>query len=252
MSNSPELARQISTLKQMIQKNNRIVFFGGAGVSTESGIPDFRSEWATEKTLKRYGLGPETILSLDFFRARPDVFYDYVASTLYAPDAKPNPAHLALARLEEEGKLLAVVTQNIDGLHQKAGSSRVFELHGTLETFFCQSCPRTYSLDEVVPTITPENPVPLCECGGILKPDVVLYQEGLPEAAITGAAEAIMEADMLIVAGTSLLVQPAASLVTLFRGRDLVIINKTPTPADSMASLVIHAPVGQVLGAAVS
>lgn len=251
MSNSPNLARQIETLKAMIAERGRIVFFGGAGVSTESGIPDFRSEWVTEKTRKRYGLTPETILSRDFFFDQPEVFYDYVRSTLYSPDALPNPAHLALARLEEEGKLLAVITQNIDGLHQKAGSKRVFELHGTLQTFVCPNCGKVSDADDVIPTVSDENPVPLCDCGNVLKPEVVLYQEPLPEAAIAGAAEAIMEADMLIVAGTSLVVQPAASLISLFQGRDLVIINKTPTPADRVASLVIHAPVGEVLQQAV-
>lgn len=238
-------------LKELIEGAENIVFFGGAGVSTESGIPDFRSDYTQTRTFEDFGLSPETILSADFFYSDPTTFYRYVKDMLYRPEAVPGPAHKALARLEEEGKLSAVVTQNIDGLHQKAGSSQVLELHGTLATYTCVDCGRGYAGAEVMAQLENGADLPECACGGLLKPDVVLYQEGLPEAALMGAAVAITEADLLIVAGTSLMVQPAASLVSLYEGEDLVIINKTPTPLDDVATLVIHGSVGKVLAAAV-
>ncbi len=238
-------------LKRLIDASQRIVFFGGAGVSTESGIPDFRSQRTQERTFKEFGLSPETILSADFFYANPQTFYRYVKDMLHRPDAKPGPAHLALAGLERDGKLSAIVTQNIDGLHQKAGNALVLELHGTLATYHCTDCNAAFGQAEVMTQLNDGADVPRCACGGLLKPDVVLYQEGLPQDALSGAARAISEADLLIIAGTSLMVQPAASLVSLYEGEDLVIINKTPTPLDDYATLVIHAPVGEVLSAAV-
>ncbi len=239
-------------LRRLIDASQRIVFFGGAGVSTESGIPDFRSHSSQERTLKEFGLSAETILSADFFYTNPIVFYRYVREMLYRPDAEPGPAHLALAQLERDGKLSAVITQNIDGLHQKAGNALVLELHGTLATYHCLDCGATHPQDAVMAQMMAGAQVPECSCGGLLKPDVVLYQESLPEDALTAAARVIADADLLIVAGTSLMVQPAASLVSLYEGEDLVIINKTPTPLDNYAALVIHAPVGDVLWGAVN
>lgn len=238
-------------LRQLIENAEDIVFFGGAGVSTESGIPDFRSDYTLSKTFEEFGLSPETILSADFFHADPGTFYRYVKGMLYRPDATPGPAHLALARLERAGKLSAVVTQNIDGLHQKAGNALVLELHGTLATYTCVDCGRTHVGADVMAQLENGADLPKCACAGLLKPDVVLYQEGLPEAAFGGAAAAISEADLLIVAGTSLMVQPAASLLSLYEGEELVIINNTPTPLDDVATLVFREPVGEVLWAAV-
>ena len=243
---------QVQQLRDLIHGAQRIVFFGGAGVSTESGIPDFRSESTQRRTFEQFGLSPETILSADFFDSHPDVFYRYVKEMLHRPDAEPGPAHLALAELEREGKLAAVVTQNIDGLHQRAGNTLVHELHGTLSSYHCTECGAPSTGDEAMAQLDAGATVPTCSCGGTLKPDVVLYQEALPEEALLGAAQAIAEADLLIVAGTSLMVQPAASLVSLYEGRDLVLINKTPTPLDQYATLVTNEPVGEVLAAAVA
>ncbi len=243
---------QLTRLRGILDESQRIVFFGGAGVSTESGIPDFRSEDSREKTMSAFGLYPETILSADFFWQDPQTFYRYVADFIYHPEARPNAAHRALAELEQEGKLEAVVTQNIDGLHQKAGSTKVWELHGTLQTFTCQSCASQADVENALAGEAGPNGVPLCECGGTFKPDVVLYQEALPENALVEAASAIELADTLIVAGTSLAVYPAAGLVPLFHGRNLVVINLSETPADARADLVIRAPVGEVLREAIA
>lgn len=242
---------QVNELAEILRQSERIVFFGGAGVSTESGLPDFRSESGRKATLEAFGMPPETILSADFFWSDPSTFYRYVKEFLYRPDAKPNAAHRALVRLEEAGKLLAIITQNIDGLHQLAGSRTVWELHGSLRVFRCVDCSRSYSMEEAVQQISEAAEPPVCECGNLLKPDVVLYQEGLPERALAEAAAAVQSADTLIVAGTSLAVYPAAGLVPLFTGKHLVVINLSETPADRGASLVIHEPVGQVLEIAV-
>jgi len=232
------------TLKELVQQSDNIVFFGGAGVSTESGIPDFRSETGIYNTIKRYKRSPEEILSHSFFVAHPDIFYDFYKSTMLYLDAKPNAAHLALARLEEMGKLKAVVTQNIDGLHQLAGSKRVYEVHGTVHRNYCMRCHEFYDTEYILKA----DGIPRCEkCGGMIKPDVVLYEEGLDEATIEGAVSAIRRADMLIVGGTSLAVYPAAGLIRYFRGDDLVVINKQPTPADGMATLLVNKPIGQAL-----
>ncbi len=234
-------------LKRMIDSAQKVVFFGGAGVSTESGLPDFRSQSTLEASLENFGHTPETILSADFFWANPKEFYRYVKEMLHRPNAKPGPAHQALAALEEEGKLTAVVTQNIDGLHQQAGSTNVLELHGTLANYHCVDCGEAAGAQAVIGQLDAGEPIPQCACGGLLKPAVVLYQEGLPEETLAAAARSIRDADLLIVAGTSLVVQPAASLVSLFQGDNVVVINKEETPLDSYADLVIHDSVGAVL-----
>ena len=230
------------TLQQIIDDSRRIVFFGGAGVSTESGIPDFRGVDGLYH--QRYDFPPETILSHSFFMKCPEEFYRFYREKMLPLEAEPNAAHRKLAELEAAGRLSAVVTQNIDGLHQKAGSRRVYELHGSIWRNRCMRCGRAY---------TPEfirddpHPVPKCACGGIVKPDVVLYEEGLDDDVVSGAVHAIRRADTLIVAGTSLTVYPAAGLLYDFRGRHLVLINRDATPADDMAELVIREKVGEVL-----
>ena len=229
------------------QKTHRgtpsVVFFGGAGVSTESGIPDFRG--AEGLYTEKYGtLSPETIISHRFFAREPETFFSFYRSHLVFPDAKPNRAHTALAQLEKHGIVDCVITQNIDGLHQTAGSRNVFELHGTVHRNYCTDCGRRYSLDYVLAA----DGIPRCaDCGGIVRPDVTLYDEMLPEGVFEAAAMHVARADVLIVAGTSLAVYPAASLIHYFNGSSLVVINLTPTPADSMATLAIHSPVGEVL-----
>lgn len=228
-------------LEQLIAKSRRIVFFGGAGVSTESGIPDFRSVDGLYH--QHYAYPPETILSHTFFVQKPEEFYRFYRDKLIVKNARPNPAHLRLARLEAEGRLSAVVTQNIDGLHQAAGSKRVFELHGSTLRNYCTQCGKFYPVD----FIAQSEGVPRCECGGIVKPDVVLYEEGLDSDVLTGAVNAIAKADLLIVGGTSLAVYPAAGLLQYYRGQQLVVINKTPTPADAQATLLIRDPIGQAL-----
>ncbi len=250
----PELATQIEQLKQILEKSERVVFFGGAGVSTESGLPDFRSDSSREKTLQNYGTNPEQILSSDYFYAQPEEFYRYVKNELHHPNVKPNKAHEALADLEKQGKLAAIITQNIDGLHQDAGNTKVYELHGSLNHYTCVDCaqPKAGSEVETELLAAEDGFVPQCTCGGTLKPDVVLYGEQLPEAAVGGASEALSEADTLIVAGTSLAVYPAAALLSLFQGENLVVINLTPTPADLDAQLLIQAPVGTVMRQAVA
>lgn len=228
-------------LEQLIAHSSRIVFFGGAGVSTESGIPDFRSVDGLYH--QHYAYPPETILSHTFFEQKPEEFYRFYREKLIVKDAKPNPAHLRLARLEAAGKLTAVITQNIDGLHQAAGSRHVLELHGSTLRNYCTRCHRFYPVE----AIANSTGVPRCACGGIIKPDVVLYEEGLDGAVLTEAVEALAAADLLIVGGTSLAVYPAAGLLRYYRGQELVVINKTPTPADAQATLLIRDPIGQTL-----
>ena len=234
---------ELSTLQNWINESQRIVFFGGAGVSTESGIPDFRSVDGLYH--QQYDYPPETILSHTFFQRMPEEFYRFYRAKMLALDAKPNAAHKKLAELEAAGRLMAVVTQNIDGLHQAAGSRRVYELHGTVHRNICQRCGRVYDARYVLEN---REPVPRCACGGMLKPDVVLYEEPLDSQVIQGAVESIQSADLLMVGGTSLSVYPAAGLIDYYRGNRLVLINKTPTARDTRADLVISAPIGQVLG----
>lgn len=229
-------------LQDIINESKNIVFFGGAGVSTESGIPDFRSTDGLYN--QKYDYPPEEILSRTFFCQKPEYFYDFYRDKMLFLDAVPNAAHKKLAELENIGKLKAVVTQNIDGLHQKAGSKNVYELHGSVLRNYCQGCGKFYSAEY----IKNSSGVPRCEeCGEMIKPDVVLYEEGLDNKTVNGALEAIMNADCLIVAGTSLVVYPAASFIDYFRGKHFVLINKAPTPADKKAELVIYDNVGKIL-----
>lgn len=236
-----DLAQKINALQDMIDQSNRIVFFGGAGVSTESGIPDFRSVDGLYN--QKYKFPPETILSHSFFCSQPEEFYRFYQDKMLALDAKPNAAHRKLAELEEAGKLSAVVTQNIDGLHQAAGSKRVYELHGSVHRNYCQHCGKFYDAQYVKDC----GGVPHCSCGGILKPDVVLYEESLNESTIEGSVNAIAKADMMIIGGTSLAVYPAASLIHYFKGKHLVVINKGQTQRSTGAELSIDAPIGEVL-----
>ena len=237
----------IEKLKQTIAGSKDIVFFGGAGVSTESGIPDFRSESGLYAAKKRFNASPETLLSQSFFISRPDVFFAYYRENLVHQGARPNAAHLALARLEAAGKLKAVVTQNIDGLHQSAGSKTVFELHGSIHRNYCMKCKKRYPLEFVMAA----EGVPKCECGGVVRPDVVLYEEALDWDTMMQAQGAIADADLVIVGGTSLSVYPAAGLLRGYDG-ELVLINKTPTTYDDYASMVFRQPIGEVLEKAVS
>jgi NAD-dependent deacetylase len=234
-------------LSEILETSRRIVFFGGAGVSTESGIPDFRSGGGLYSRDTGLNYPPEVVLSHSFFVGHTAEFFDYYRSHLLYPDAKPNPAHRALARLEEAGKLTAVITQNIDGLHQAAGSHSVLELHGSVHRNSCQRCDRAFGLE----AITGSSGVPHCECGGVIKPDVVLYEEALDEGVMDAATEHLEAADTLIVGGTSLVVYPAAGLVHAFHGDRLVLINKQPTGFDHLASLVLHEAIGEALGQAV-
>ena len=236
------MTEQIQTLQRWIDDSHAIVFFGGAGVSTESGIPDFRSVDGLYN--QKYAWPPEEILSRTFFDARPEEFYRFYRDKMLCLEAKPNAAHRKLAELESAGRLRSVVTQNIDGLHQLAGSRRVWELHGSVHRNYCIRCRRPYSVE----SIKEGQGVPTCSCGGTIKPDVVLYEEGLDSATIEGAVADLRAADLLIIGGTSLAVYPAAGLINYFRGKRLVLINKTPTPFDIRANLAIHSPIGQVLG----
>lgn len=231
----------MNTLQTILDGAKRVVFFGGAGVSTESGIPDFRSVDGLYH--QRYAYPPETILSHSFFEVRPAEFFDFYRDKLLCPNAKPNKAHQWLARLEETGRLTGIVTQNIDGLHQAAGSRRVFELHGSVHRNYCMDCGKFFPME----TILHSTGIPRCECGGVIKPDVVLYEEGLDDATVRGALRVLSQADVLIVAGTSLTVYPAAGFLDAFSGRHLILINRDPTPADSRAEIVIHDKVGEVL-----
>lgn len=236
-------------LRERIEESKRIVFFGGAGVSTESGIPDFRSDNGLYK--KKYPFPAEVMVSHSFFERNPKSFYEFYFNQMVYTDAKPNAAHYALARLEKQGKLKAVITQNIDGLHQMAGSKNVFELHGTVHKNTCQSCRKKYTLQEVM-ALRDSDGIPRCsKCNGIIKPDVVLYEEGLDTNVLYGAVEAIQSADMLIIGGTSLVVYPAAGLIDYFHGKHLVLINKSTTDRDRMANLVIHDSIGKVLSEAI-
>ncbi len=237
--------RETDTLKKWIEESNYIVFFGGAGVSTESNIPDFRSTDGLYH--QEYDYPPETILSHSFYMRKPEEFYRFYRNKMLFPDAKPNRAHLALAKLEQEGKLKAVITQNIDGLHQASGSREVLELHGSVLRNHCTRCGKFYGLDDILKM----KGVPKCECGGIIKPDVVLYEEGLDNEVIERAITHIRNADMLIIGGTSLVVYPAAGLIDYYHGNKLVLINKSATSRDSQADLIIGDSIGKVLGDAV-
>jgi len=237
-------------LADILSKSDAIVFFGGAGVSTESGIPDFRSEQGLYAAKAQYGHPPEKLLSRSFLQREPAVFFDYYKTNLIHPQAKPNAAHLALARLEQAGKLCAIVTQNIDGLHQAAGNSIVHELHGSIHRNHCVDCKTAYSLAYI---LSASDPVPACaKCGGMVRPDVVLYEEPLDDTIWANAIRAIQKADALIVGGTSLSVYPAAGLLRYYSGDKLCLINKTETPFDGSANLVIHDALGSVLSAVVN
>lgn len=229
-------------LRQWVEGSSNIVFFGGAGVSTESGIPDFRSVDGLYS--QTYDYPPETIISHSFYKKNTAEFYRFYKDKMLFSGAKPNKAHLALAKLEEQGKLKAVVTQNIDGLHQAAGSKEVLELHGSVHRNYCTRCGKFYDLDYVIHT----EGVPHCSCGGVIKPDVVLYEEGLDQEVLRKAVDYISHADMLIVGGTSLTVYPAAGLIDYYRKNKLVLINRSVTPMDSRADLVISGSIGEIFG----
>ena len=233
----------IRKLNEWVKESDNIVFFGGAGVSTESGIPDFRSVDGLYHQKWKYP--PEQILSHSFFERNPEEYYRFHREKLVIEGVKPNRAHLKLAELEQAGKLRAVITQNIDGLHQAAGSKIVFELHGSVHRNYCQKCGKFFPPEYIRDS---KDPVPVCDCGGRIKPDVVLYEEGLDNDVVSGALHVISHADLLIVAGTSLTVYPAAGLVRYFKGKHLVLINRDATPMDSECDLVIHDKVGEVLG----
>jgi len=230
----------IAILKQWIDESDNIVFFGGAGVSTESGIPDFRSVDGLYN--QQYDYPPETILSHTFFMRKTEEFYRFYRAKMIAPDVKPNIAHIALAKLEEMGKLKAVVTQNIDGLHQSAGSKNVLELHGSVLRNYCEKCGKFFGVEKIIET----EGLPKCDCGGTIKPDVVLYEEGLDSDTMSRSIRAISEADLLIVGGTSLAVYPAAGLLDYYRGSKLVLINRDATARDGIADLIIHEKIGSV------
>ena len=232
---------EMERLRKIVDESDNIVFFGGAGVSTESGIPDFRSTDGLYH--QQYDYPPETILSHTFYMQKPEEFYRFYRAKMLALDAKPNAAHKKLAQWEQEGKLQAVVTQNIDGLHQAAGSRRVYELHGSVHRNYCRKCGAFYDAEY----IRDSQGVPCCEkCGGAVKPDVVLYEEGLDQATLSGAVRAIGSADLLIVGGTSLTVYPAAGLIDYYGGNRLVLINKSVTPMDSRADLLIQGSIGEI------
>ena len=236
------MTKELQTLQQWINDSSRIVFFGGAGVSTESGIPDFRSVDGLYN--QKYDYPPEEILSRTFFNRKTEEFYRFYRDKMICTDAKPNAAHEKLAELERKGKLRSVVTQNIDGLHTFAGSKRVWELHGSVHRNRCMSCDRPYGIDRIQGSAG----VPRCSCGGIIKPDVVLYEESLDSYVMEQALRDIQNADMLIIGGTSLAVYPAAGLIRYYGGNRLVLINKSETPYDSHADLIIHDSIGAVLG----
>lgn len=233
---------KLEQLQRWIDGSDNIVFFGGAGVSTESGIPDFRSVDGLYN--QSYDYPPETIISHSFFEAAPEEFYRFYREKMLWPQAKPNAAHKKLSELEARGKLRAVVTQNIDGLHQAAGSRNVLELHGSVLRNYCMRCHKSYPVERILDS----GGIPKCACGGVVKPDVVLYEESLDGATLNAALAAIEGCDMLIIGGTSLAVYPAASLVNYYRGNKLVLINKTPTPYDSRADLILAGPIGEILG----
>lgn len=230
----------LETLKKWIEESDNIVFFGGAGVSTESGIPDFRSTDGLYH--QKYDYPPETILSHTFFRKKTDEFFKFYRDKMLYLDAEPNAAHKKLAEWEKKGKLKAVITQNIDGLHQKAGSKVVLELHGSVLRNYCESCGKFYGVEHVKDSAG----VPKCDCGGVIKPDVVLYEEGLDNKTLMDAVNYIRNADVLIVGGTSLAVYPAAGLIDYYQGNKLVLVNKTPTARDSMADLIVQGSIGEI------
>lgn len=231
----------LDKLQNIIDNSDNIVFFGGAGVSTESGIPDFRSVDGLYN--QKYKYPPETIISHSFYRSNPEEFYKFYKDKMIFADAQPNKAHLKLAELEQAGKLKAVITQNIDGLHQKAGSKNVIELHGSVLRNYCERCRKFYDVDYIVKS----DSVPKCSCGGTVKPDVVLYEEALKSEDMENAVKYISEADTLIIGGTSLVVYPAAGLIRYFRGKNLVVINLSPTQSDKNADLLIAGKIGEVL-----
>lgn len=235
--------KKIDELRKIVDESDNIVFFGGAGVSTESGIPDFRSVDGLYNQTYKYP--PETIISHSFYRSNPEEFYRFYKDKMIFADAKPNKAHMKLAELEQQGKLKTVITQNIDGLHQMAGSKNVIELHGSVHRNYCEKCHKFYDLEYIVKS----EGVPRCqECGGIVKPDVVLYEEALDDENMSRALDYISQADTLIIGGTSLVVYPAAGLIRYFRGRKLVVINMSPTQSDRNADLLIADKIGDVLG----
>ena len=234
------MSELIDEFKELVNKSNNIVFFGGAGVSTESGIPDFRSKDGLYN--QKYKYPPEMILSHSFFVEYTDEFYKFYKDKMNSLKYEPNITHEKLAELEKNGKLKAVITQNIDGLHQKAGSKTVYELHGSVLRNYCMKCRKFYDAEYVFNS----NGIPKCECGGIIKPDVVLYEEGLDDETVENSIRAITNADLLIVAGTSLTVYPASGLINYFRGRNLVLINRDSTPYDNRANLVINEKLGEV------
>lgn len=234
------MSNEIELLKNYINESRRIVFFGGAGVSTESGIPDFRS--ADGIYMMKHTYPPEEIISHSFFVSHPNEFFEFYKKYFYYPDAKPNITHIKLAEMERAGKLSAIVTQNIDGLHTAAGSKRVYEIHGSVLRNYCMKCGKSYGIQAVIGS----DGVPKCNCGGTIKPDVVLYEENLDDECVSGAVNAIRNADMLIVAGTSLRVYPAAGFIRYFTGKHLVLINKDATEMDKSFDLVINKPLGEV------
>lgn len=234
------MGQETEKLNDIIRNSNNVVFFGGAGVSTESGIPDFRSVDGLYN--QKYDYPPETILSHTFYRRHTEEFYRFYRDKMLCPDAKPNAAHLKLAEWEKEGKLKAVITQNIDGLHQAAGSKVVLELHGSVLRNYCEECGKFYDMDYILHT----EGVPSCDCGGSIKPDVVLYEEGLNQKTLQDAVRYISEADVLIIGGTSLAVYPAAGLIDYYTGNKLILINKTPTPRDGAADLVVQGSIGEI------
>lgn len=239
------IVQNIDTLASWIEQSGNIVFFGGAGTSTESGIPDFRSAAGLYQTEQHLPYPPEQMLSRSFFMKLPEVFFDFYRSKMLHPDAAPNGCHRMLAKLEQAGKLKAVVTQNIDGLHQKAGSKEVLELHGSVHRNYCMGCGAFYDLEHIMAT---NKLVPRCpSCSGIIKPDVVLYEEPLDQQVLFSAVEAISQADLLIIGGTSLTVQPAADLVSYFQGSRTVLLNMDPTPYDRKADLLIADKIGEVM-----
>ena len=233
---------KISQLQEIITNSDNIVFFGGAGVSTESGIPDFRSESGIFKSLEKYGDTPENLVSHSYYIDHTEEFFEYYKENLIFEDATPNPAHLKLAELEKTGKIKAVITQNIDGLHQKAGSENVLELHGSIHRNYCQICGKEYDLKYILES----DGIPKCECGGIIKPDVVLYEEPLNNSILSLSIDYIQNAETLIIGGTSLVVYPAAGLINYFSGKNLILINKSETPYDNLATLVINDAIGEV------
>ena len=236
------LKEKINKLSEILENSNSTVFFGRAGVSTESGIPDFRSVDGLYN--QKYAYPPETILSGDFFYSQTKEFYRFYRDKMLCLNAKPNAAHIKLAEMEQKGRLSAIITQNIDGLHQKAGSKRVYELHGSVLRNYCLKCKKSYSAEYIKEC----GGVPRCECGGLIKPDVVLYSEQLDQNTLNSSISAIANADTLVIGGTSLVVYPAAGLINYFNGKNLVIINMSPTGADSEADLLIEGKIGEVLG----